>query len=126
MQLQPLRIPTGWRIVWNMLPETDPTPDEISEEFYGVMSIFTAIHEQGRFLIDVEWRPHNDPSGCFHIRLDYAPWERTERGRRRKDVAVSYLNSERVRESQAASRVELVRTLEEWMERCHEWRHEPN
>lgn len=126
MQLQPLRIPTGWCVTCNNLLEIDPTVDQIKDGFYGLMSIFMAVHEHGRFLIDVEWRPYYDPNGRFHIWLDYAPWERTERGRRRKDVPVSYRNSERVREFQTASRIELVRTLEEWMERCHAWRHEAN
>jgi hypothetical protein len=116
-----LRVPTGWRIDWNTLFELDPTEENVRRGYFGGSSLFSATHENRRFWIDVGWRPEGDPAGCYRMRIEYAPWERTERGHRRKNVELHFRNAEVVHEFQTLSRGELVRELENWLLRCAEW-----
>lgn len=116
--LQPLRIPAGWRVDWNTLLEVDPGN---ADEAFGGSSLFMATNEGRRFRIDVEWRPEFDPNGSYRMRVEYAPWERTERGRRRTDLALHFRDAEVVHELETRSREELVRELDEWLWRCATW-----
>ena len=95
----------------NTLWEADPNAEQIADGFYGSSSVFLAIHERGRFIVNVEWRPFNDPKGRFLIRLLYAPFARTERGRR-TETRVEFRGSQVVREIEATSRASLVGELE--------------
>ena len=117
--LQPLRIPAGWFINWNTLLEIDPAEAE-GGAFAG-SSLFMATHAQMRFQIDVEWRPEFDPDGSYQMRVEYAPWKRTERGRRREDVALSFADAEVVHRFETRSRAELVRELDAWLWRAATW-----
>jgi hypothetical protein len=121
-RLQPLRIPAGWRIDWNTLEEVDP--GEEPAEAFGGSSVFLATNEGRRFQIDVEWRPEFDPEGNFYLRVEYAPWERTERGRRRNDVPLHFRDAEVVHRCETRSQAELVRELEVWLWRCATWMRE--
>lgn len=120
--LQPLRIPGGWCVDWNTLQEIDP--NDAGSEAFGGSSLFMATNEGRRFRIDVEWHPEFDPDGSYHMRVEYAPWERTERGRRRTDVALHFRDAELVHELETRSREELVRELNEWLWRCATWMRE--
>lgn len=119
--LQPLRVPPGWRIDWNTLFELHPTVENVRRGYFGGSCLFSAIHRHHRFWVDVQWRPEDDPAGCYRMRIEYSPWERTEPGRPRKDVALHFQDSEAVHEFQTRSRSELVRELEAWLMRCAEW-----
>lgn len=116
-KLQPLRVPAGWLINWNVLDEAEPG----EEHAYGNSSVFMATHEARRFRIDVEWRPEFDPEGSFRLVVEYAPWERTERGRRRTDVPLHFRDAEVVHRFETRSHAELVRELDRWLWRCSIW-----
>lgn len=118
---QPLRVPTGWRIDWNTLFELDPTEKNVRRGFFGGSSLFSATHEALRLWVDVEWRPEDDPTGEYCLRVEYAPWERTERGRRRKGVPLHFGNARLVHEFRTRDRAELVRELEAALRARPEW-----
>lgn len=74
--------------------------------------MFFATNEQCRLWIDVEWRPEFDPTGEYRLKVEYAPWERTEMGRRRKGVSLDYSKAIVVHEYRTRVRAELVSELE--------------
>jgi hypothetical protein len=110
--LQPLRVPPGWLIIWNTLFEVDPTAENIHAGYFGGSSLFLATREHSRLSVDVAWRPEDDPTGEYRLKVEYAPWERTEKGRRRKDVPLDFRNARVVHEFHTRDRSELVRELE--------------
>lgn len=118
-KLQPLRIPAGWFINWNTLEEG--APHDTDGIAYGGSSVFMATHEARRFLIDVEWRPEFDPEGSFRMSVQYAPWERTERGRRRADIPLHFRDAQLVHEFETRSQDEQARELDHWLQRCASW-----
>lgn len=118
LKLQPLRIPAGWFINWNTLEEVTSGTDDLA---YGGSSVFMATHEARRFVIDVEWRPEFDPEGRFRMTVQYAPWERTERGRRHTDAPLHFRDAELVHEFETRSQQELAAELDQWLERCAGW-----
>jgi hypothetical protein len=122
VRLRPLRVPTGWLIGLNSLYEDDPADEGVAP---GPM-IFHAVNEGRRFLIDVEWLPELDPNGEYRLRVEYAPWERDARGRRRKHVTPSFADAEVVHEFSTRSTERLVDELDEWLTRCARWAKEGN
>ena len=74
-----------------------------------------------RFRIDVEWRPEFDPEGCYRMGVEYAPWERTARGRRRTDLPLSFADAEEVYSLETRDRGELVAALDDWLWRGATW-----
>ena len=120
--LQPLRIPPGWLIGWNKLVELDPTEANVAAGLFGGSSLFGATNEKRRLTVDVEWVPEDDPAGEYHLRVERASWERTERGRRRKDVPLHFGNAQIVHEFRTRSRVELVQELEGVLLNSDQWR----
>ena len=118
---QPLRIPPGWRIDWNALCEVDPTEENVRRGFFGGSSLFSATHEHRRLWLDVEWRPEDDPAGEYNLKVEYAPWLRTGRGRRRKDVPLDFSEARVVHEFCTRDRAELVRELEAALVTRDEW-----
>lgn len=118
VKLEPLRVPAGWLIQWNTLYELDSLDDPHGG--LGGSSLFSAVNEQRRFWIDVEWRPEFDPAGAYHVRIEYAPWERTERGRRIPSP-LHFRDAEVVHRFETRSREELVRELDTWLTRCSTW-----
>lgn len=76
------------------------------------------MNEGRRLWIDVEWRPEFDPAGEYRLRLEYAPWERDARDRRRKHVPLSFRDAEIVHEFSTRSTGRLVQELDEWLTRC--------
>ncbi|MBA4189498.1 MAG: hypothetical protein C0467_16035 [Planctomycetaceae bacterium] len=119
--LQPLRVPAGWRVTWNTLFELDPTPENVGRGYFGESSLFSAVHEHLRLWLDVEWRPEDDPSGEYRLMVEYAPWERAERGRRRKGVPLEFKDSRVVHQFLTRERAELVRELEAAFVTRREW-----
>ena len=120
-ELQPLRIPSGWDVACNQLSVgMDPASGEL-----GGSSLFHATHAGRRFNIDVEVRPEFDPGGAFHMTVLYAPWPRTERGRRRQgEPPVFGLEAEEVHAFETRSYEALVVELEHWIARCTIWTRE--
>ena len=122
--LQPLRVEMGWLIDRNLLFEIDPTEANVRAGYFGSsLPLFAATHQGLRLRVDVEWRPEDDPSGEFWLRVEYVPWERTENGRRRKGVPLDWQSAKVVHEFRTRERKELVRELEaafcardEWVE----------
>jgi hypothetical protein len=121
LELQPLRIPPGWSIGWNELRVTmDADRDGI-----GGSSVFTATNEGRRFNIDIAFSPEFDPEGAFYLTVIYQPWPRTERGRRRQDVAFAFdADAETVHEFETRSYPALIAALEHWIARCTIWTRE--
>lgn len=119
-ELQPLRIPAGWRIDINKLIEADPGRGNIGH--FGGTTMFSAINEARRFWIDIEWRPEFDVDGEFRMTIEYAPYVRNERGRRRNDVPLHFgADAERVHYFATRSRAALVAELQAWMFKCTLW-----
>lgn len=65
--LQPLKIPSGWSVVWNLLSKTDPTEDNI-HEFSG--SSLLLLNSPLRLkAIDVSWLPEGDINGAYQLQV---------------------------------------------------------
>jgi hypothetical protein len=61
IDLQPLRVPNGWRIIWTTLYEEEPTePANANGYYFGGTDLFLATHEARRRTIDIEWRTEPD------------------------------------------------------------------
>ncbi|WP_417365486.1 hypothetical protein [Flavobacterium beibuense] len=64
MNLQPLKIPSGWSVEWNLLTETDPTEETI-HEFTGSLLL---VNSPTRLkAIDVCWKPEADINGAYQL-----------------------------------------------------------
>lgn len=109
----------------NTFWEFDPSPEQIADGFHGSSSVFLAVHDGGRFIVDVEWRPVHDPAGGFLVKLYYSPYGRTERGQR-IETPVEFPGSEVVRKIEVRSRVKLVVEIESLLEYGAETRRELN
>lgn len=121
LELQPLRIPPGWKIGWNDL-NTGMAADLSG---IGGSTVFYAKNEGRRFDIDIGFRPEFDPDGAFHLEVRYQPWPRTERGRRRQDVPFAFDgDAETVHEFETRSYPALIAELEHWIARCTVWTRE--
>jgi hypothetical protein len=120
--LQPLRIPAGWRIDWNTLDASLRAEDGA----FGGSSLFNATNEGRRFQIDVAFRPEHDPQGKFHLIVEYQPWPRTERGRRRDVPFRLDGDAETVHAFATTSFAEMVDQLETWIAHCSMWVREGN
>lgn len=67
MNLQPLRVISGWTIEWNTFMEVDPDPNDMSA--FSGSSLLHAYNEHAKRAINLEWKPEEDPNGEFHIRV---------------------------------------------------------
>ncbi|HEX4739048.1 MAG TPA: hypothetical protein VH331_15960 [Allosphingosinicella sp.] len=118
MNLQPLRVPSGWRITWNRLD----TSSRAENGDFGGTAIFHAVNEGSRFAVDVTFNPEFDPGGSFVLTILYQPWPRTERGRRKKDEPFEFgRDAEEVHRFVTQSYADLVSELEQWIARCTVW-----
>ncbi|WP_417356882.1 hypothetical protein [Flavobacterium sp.] len=66
MNLQPLKIPSGWSVEWNLLTETDPTEETI-HEFTG--SLLLVNSSTLLKAIDVCWQPEADINGAYQLQV---------------------------------------------------------
>lgn len=62
--LQPLKIPPGWSVEWNLLTETNPTEKTI-HEFDG--SLLLLISSTRLKAIEVSWKPACDINGAYEL-----------------------------------------------------------
>jgi len=114
--LPPLRIPSGWMININDLDLNSKAEGDIG------MTLFIATNESRRFTIEVNFCPGDDANGAYVMDVDYWPWPRTEKGRRRNDVAFGSLNeAKRVHSFETRSMTELAQQLQHWIARCSVW-----
>jgi len=115
-ELQPLRLPGGWRVGWNTLfKDLDPAVGDL-----GGSSILYLSNDGLRFIIEVMFRPEFDPDGRFIIEVTYVPYLRTERGRR--DVPFArHAGDQIVHTFETRSYAELVEHLEQQIARCSAW-----
>ncbi len=120
-RLQPLRIPTGWRVNANVLYDIDPTEESVLLGYFGGSSLFMAAHEALRLILDLEWRPEDDPAGEYQLTVLCSPWPRTPRGRRVKGAPVGFPDARTVHTFQTRDRAALVRELESALETRDEW-----
>jgi hypothetical protein len=120
IKYQPLRIPPGWHIDWNTFFEIDPSEKSILAGFFGGSSLFASSNKERRVSIDLEWRPEDNLAGEYVLSVYYVPWERTEKGERRK-VEINWGNSRLVYTFGTANRLELVRELESIFWERDEW-----
>ncbi len=67
MGLQPLRIPSGWTVSWNTMPELELSEDTISD--FGSSSLIMLYNPSANRLIDVCWHPENDMAGAFLLKV---------------------------------------------------------
>lgn len=118
---QALRVPGGWYVQINKLN----TASRAENGDFGGSSLFYAVNEMRRFVIDVEFVPEFDPQGSFCLTVLYQPWPRTERGRRRTGEPFRLgVDQEEVHGFETASYPQLVEALEHWIARCSSWTRE--
>jgi len=115
--LQPLRIPAGWEVQWNILAELEPTPENVAGKRFGGDASFYALHTSRPFFIDVAWRPEDDPEGCFvllvlHSTGPVSPTGHLEREGRSSDW------EHPLHRAEIRTLHELVVELEKWLEWC--------
>ncbi|NGZ74256.1 hypothetical protein [Saccharibacillus alkalitolerans] len=103
-RLQPLRVPSGWKIDVNALYELDPSPETL-DWFYGSI-LFSAIHRHLGHELYVRWEPEGDPSGSFLLQRYLLKFEK-------KSDAV--LEGYVVDEQRIPGRQELAERLEAYM-----------
>lgn len=119
MGLQPLRMPTGWRIDWNTLFEEDPTePANAAGYYHHVTDLFFATHASRRRAIDIEWRTEEEQPtvGRYLLRVHRmveADESKLPRRSEANELEVSW--DDPVREFETQSRLELVAELEAWL-----------
>ncbi|MFW2342054.1 hypothetical protein [Brevundimonas sp.] len=113
LELPALRVPGGWRIALNSLS------DQLDPGLYDPDSVlFSATNAGTRFEIEV--------IGGFHLRVIYAPWPRTARGRRIPDQPLGFLDGEVVHELATDDYARLIAELQHWIARCSVWVREGN
>ncbi len=112
VRLQPLRIHPDWMIDWNKFFEVDPTPEATAAGYFGGSSLLAAHSSGLRLAIDLEWCPEDDPNGHYCLTVFYAPWPRTETGRRRKSIPLDFRDSKVVHSLDTRCREQVVNELE--------------
>ncbi|WP_051507254.1 hypothetical protein [Saccharibacillus sacchari] len=103
--LQPLRIPSGWRVEVNELREIDPSP-ETMDWFYGSI-LLSVLHRHLGYELYVRWEPEGDPSGCYVLQRYRLKFEKKGNG---------VLEAHFVDEQQFEERRLLVEQLEAYMD----------
>lgn len=121
-ELVPLRIPAGWQITWNTLHRDK----RVEDGDFGGSSVFMASNKGCRFLIDVEFRPEHDPEGHFELKVEYQPWPRDARGRRKDEPFAFDAHAQLMHSFETRSYPELIEQLETWIARCTIWTVEGN
>ena len=125
VRLQPLRIHPDWTIDWNTFFEIEPTPETTSAGYFGGSSLLAAHSDGLRLAIDLEWRPEDDPNGQYQLTVYYAPWPRTESGRRRENVSLDFRDATVVHSLGTQCREQVVAEIEMVFAEGRKWS-EPN
>ncbi|HMV67561.1 MAG TPA: hypothetical protein PKA64_11980, partial [Myxococcota bacterium] len=79
-ELMRLRVPTGWWLVRNELVDASPLDPSVPRNTFSDTMLYA---ERGvphgrddRFIVDVSWKPANDPSGHYKLTAVAGSWER--------------------------------------------------
>lgn len=67
LDLQPLRVISGWTIEWNTFMESDPDSDDMSD--FSGSSLLYAFNSHSKRAIDLAWRPEEDFNGEFLLQV---------------------------------------------------------
>ncbi len=67
IDLQPLRITSGWEIEWNQFYEVDPSEDMMT--YFGSSSLLHVNKKHARRAINLDWSPENDVNGYYYLRV---------------------------------------------------------
>jgi len=67
IDLQPLRVASGWTIKWNTFMNTDPLPEDMTA--FSGSSLLHAYNRNSLRAIDLEWTPEEDFDGEFYLRV---------------------------------------------------------
>lgn len=70
MSLQPLRIPTGWKVQWNMFDEADPiffTEEDSSYRLHFSEDLLQL--QKGNVIVDLGWYPEGKVVGNYLLIL---------------------------------------------------------
>ncbi|WP_165250579.1 hypothetical protein [Paludisphaera soli] len=105
--LQPLRIPTGWEIQWNMFLDTESgfEADDHASIGFGE-DLLQLVHGRNSVLIDLGWYPDGDPHGTFRLLAIRKSPDDTK-------MSVSWANPLKMLESR--SKAEIVQAVEDWL-----------
>jgi hypothetical protein len=70
LNLQPFRIPTGWKVQWNMFDEADPVffTEEDSDYRYSFMEDLLQLQKDS-FTVDLGWYPEGKVDGEYLLVL---------------------------------------------------------
>jgi hypothetical protein len=77
--------------------------------------LFSATKINTRFNIEICVHPEQDLASAFCLTATYAPWPRTERGRRIKNRPLTFLDGEIVHEVKTVSYANLIAELQHWI-----------
>lgn len=67
IDIQALKIPSGWTVDWNTMPTVEPTAENINQ-FQG-SSLIMLHNDHANRMIDIYWRPELDPNGFFYLEV---------------------------------------------------------
>lgn len=67
IDLQPLRIISGWEVEWNQFYEIDPL--EKTMVYFDSSSLLHLNNKHARRAINLDWRPENDEKGHYYLRV---------------------------------------------------------
>lgn len=70
MNLQPLRIPTGWKVQWNMFDEADPVffTEEDSDYRHSFVEDLLQL-QKDKYTVDLGWYPEGKVEGEYLLVL---------------------------------------------------------
>ena len=105
--LQPLRIPTGWAVEWNLFLEIDPTFEADDARSIGFGEDLLQISNgKNAVLLDLGWYPSGDPDGEYHL---IAIREHADEDEMRSSW------DRPLRALASRSRLEIVQAVEDWL-----------
>jgi hypothetical protein len=105
--LQPLRIPTGWKVEWNTFLDVEPTFESGDHESMGFSEdLLQLSNKWSSVLLDLGWYPDCDPHGAFRL-LAIRIYPNDEEIRDSWDKPLRVLTSR--------SKTEVVQAIEDWL-----------
>ena len=67
IELQPLRITSGWLIEWNLFYEVDPSDETM--QYLDASSLLHIENHQLMRVINLDFKPENDANVFFYLRV---------------------------------------------------------
>lgn len=103
--LQPLRIPPGWQVTYNIFYEVDPSPDTM--EWFNESMMLGIASIDGQYFIDLAFHPEDDHDGLFFLEFLHSDSPKHKRPNRRKWTSIGG--------GKIPTRAEVVKQIEEFM-----------